>query len=124
MGVLLGIVCDWHSFWRLRMIHIIENMEEYIMETNQQLLVDLAEEYGELQNKLGKLRDFCVTDDYQALPWEHKHLLLQQTKEMYGYLAVLADRIEYVKSTTTGFESIFNEFFKGTKGSKEEHMEE
>lgn len=23
MGVLLGIVCDWHSFWRLRMIHII-----------------------------------------------------------------------------------------------------
>lgn len=31
MGVLLGIVCDWHSFWRLRMIHIIENMEEYII---------------------------------------------------------------------------------------------
>lgn len=93
------------------------------MKTNQQLLVDLAEEYGELQNKLGKLRDFCVTDDYQELPWEHKHLLLQQTKEMYGYLAVLADRIEYVKSTT-GFESIFDEFFKGAKGSKEEHMEE
>lgn len=93
------------------------------MKTNQQLLVDLAEEYSELQNKLGKLREFCVTDDYQALPWEHKHLLLQQTKEMYGYLAALADRIEYVKSTT-GFEDIFNEFFKGTKGSKEEHMEE
>ena len=94
------------------------------MKTNQQLLVDLTEEYSELQNKFGKLHDFCVTDDYQALPWEHKHLLLQQTKEMYGYLAVLADRIEYVKSTTTGFESIFDEFFKGTKGSKEEHMEE
>ena len=93
------------------------------MKTNQQLLVDLAEEYGELQNKFGKLRDFCATDDYQALPWEHKHLLLQQTKEMYGYLAVLADRIEYVKSTT-GFEDIFNEFFNGTKGSKEEHVEE
>lgn len=90
------------------------------MKTNQELLVDLAEEYGELQKKLGKLRDFCVTDDYQALPWEHKHLLLQQTKEMYGYLAVLADRIEYVKSITTGFESIFDEFFKGAKGSKEE----
>ncbi len=43
---------------------------------------------------------------------------------MYGYLAVLADRIEYVKSTTTGFESIFDEFFKGAKDSKEEHMEE
>ena len=93
------------------------------MKTNQQLLVDLTEEYSELQNKFGKLHDFCVTDDYQALPWEHKHLLLQQTKEMYGYLAVLADRIEYVKSTT-GFEDIFNEFFKGTKGRKEEHMEE
>ena len=76
------------------------------------------------RKKLGKLRDFCVTDDYQALPWEHKHLLLQQTKEMYGYLAVLAGRIEYVKSTTTGFESIFDEFFKGAKDSKEEHMEE
>ena len=94
------------------------------MKTNQQLLVDLTEEYSELQNKLGKLHDFCMKDDYQALPWEHKHLLLQQTKEMYGYLAVLADRIEYIKSTTTGFESIFEEFFKGAKGSKEEHMEE
>ena len=94
------------------------------MKTNQQLLVDLTEEYSELQNKLGKLHDFCMTDDYQALPWEHKHLLLQQTKEMYGYLAVLADRIEYIKSTTTGFESIFEEFFKGAKGGKEEHTEE
>lgn len=94
------------------------------MKTNQQLLVDLTEEYSELQNKFSKLHDFCVTDDYQALPWEHKHLLLQQTKEMYGYLAVLADRIEYIKSTTTGFGSIFEDFFKGAKDSKEEHMEE
>ena len=94
------------------------------MKTNQQLLVDLTEEYSELQNKFGKLHDFCVTDDYQALPWEHKHLLLQQTKEMYCYLAVLADRIEYIKSTTTGFGSIFEDFFKGAKDSKEEHMEE
>lgn len=94
------------------------------MKTNQKLLKDLSEEQRYLADKYEKLKDFFATDDYQVLPWEHKRLLLQQSKEMFAYMLTLTERIEYVKSTTTGFESIFEEFFKGAKDSSEKETVE
>lgn len=60
------------------------------MQPRQQRVVD---EQIELDDKLSKLKTFCLTDLFQSLPTEEKQRLTEQEMHMRNYSAVLGRRI-------------------------------
>lgn len=50
-------------------------------------------EYAQLEERLGKLRGFIQSEQFQSLAEEDRNLLVEQEKVMDSYLAILNTRI-------------------------------
>ena len=53
----------------------------------------LTIEYAQLEERLGKLRGFIQSEQFQSLAEEDRNLLVEQEKAMDSYLAILNTRI-------------------------------
>jgi hypothetical protein len=53
----------------------------------------LFAEYGELQERIQKLTDFIISDEYDILPHIDKTDLKEQIKHMESYCQVLSRRV-------------------------------